>query len=394
MVTFEPLFQYHTVELTPPDLIAGLVVFVVFVRAIFRGFHSLPKMLLIPFIVFFFATGLSAIFAVDKIHAVAALFQELEFMALAWAFSIGTSAKTFLHIIHFLLGIFVFESLVGVGQFALGQGYPTGTFLVHQQYAFLTSVAALMAFALVSSETNRRRRLLYIIALSILLIGSLLGQERAPWLSFLVGGVAVAWYSGRKKRKRLLVGFGVTVLAAVLVVAAVPQLREVTTSRFAEAETDSYGQNSLLSRFLVWGIAFKLFTEHPVLGIGPKNFPTVIPHYASAAEMMGVEATDPHNVWLGLLAEQGVIGLVAYVYFFWAMIKLATSKLRTPLSDAAQAACLAYLAYQVFWFTMSLTYFKKGEGHIHFMMVGVMCGLYSQLTTASSSKLTPSIRTA
>jgi len=387
----QPLFDFHSIEFTHPDLIAAVVVVVVFTRALLKGFHPMPRIVTVPFIVFFAATLLSALFAMDKIHALAALVQELEFMALAWAFAALGRAKSILRVLNFILGLFVVESLIATGQFALSGSYPTGTFVVHQQYAFYTSFAAAIAFGLLSGETNHRRRVLYILTLSILVIGSLLGQERAPWLSFLVAGVAIVWYAGRE-RKRLFSWFGVTVLTGILLVVTVPQLREMTISRLEEAQTDTYAQNSLLSRLLVWGIAFKLFTEHPILGIGPKGFPTVVPHYASSEDLMGIEATDPHNIWLGMAAEQGIVGLVTYIVFVISMIRLATVQLRTSLSGLPRSLYLACLGYFVFWLVMSYSVFFKGSGHIHFMLLGMMVGLHHQLSlerpTAPSISLT------
>jgi O-antigen ligase len=235
-----------------------------------------------------------------------------------------------------------------------------------------------MAFALLSNEAAPRRRLFYLVTLAVLLIGSLLGLERAPWLSFVVGAMAVTWYSGKgKRRKRLLVGFGVTLVAAIILVASVPRLREVTVSRIAEAEKDSERRNSLLSRLLLWKIAYELFLRNPVLGIGPKNFQTVIPHLASMEEMQGFEKVDPHNVWIGMLAEQGLTGFFTYVAFCWAVIKLGTSGLRIPaLPSLPRSLCLAYIAYFFFWLTMSYPFFQKGAGHIDFMLIGLMLGLH------------------
>ena len=286
----EPLFAVGSVEFTHPDLVASLIVLAAGGRAVVKGFGRVPRSIVITSSLFLLSTALSALVAKDTLRGFAAVLQDLEFLAILWAYSSVIDPKNFLRVIHFTLAVFVFQSLVAAGQFVTGVSMPTGTFFSHQQYAFFISVGACVAFALFASEQVGWKKFLYLITLSILVVGSLLGQERAPWLSFVLSGAVVGAYSGRKRRKVLLMGLAMTVTAAVLLVVGVPQLREVTISRIAEAEVQTESRNSLLSRFLLWGIAFKLFTENPILGIGPKNFVSVVPHYATSEEMMGSEA--------------------------------------------------------------------------------------------------------
>jgi O-antigen ligase len=387
------MFQYQSVDFTQADLVAFIVVLAVFVRALIKGFHSLPRVVVFPFVLFFFSTALSTAFGIDKVHGVAALLQELEFMGVAWAFSLLTDAKAFLRIIHFILAIFLFESVIAIWQFILGAAMPTGTFVVHQQYAFYTSFAAAMAFALLSNETGPKKRI-YTIILAVLLVGSLLGQERATWLSFVVGTSAVVWFSG-KNRKRLLIGFGVTVLGAVLLVATVPRLAEMTVARFAEAETDTPRQNSLLSRLILWKVAYDMFTENPVLGIGPKAYQFVVSRHASVAELQGNSRADPHNVWIGTLAEQGIIGFATYVAFCVGVFKLAIVPLRKrSVVGLPRSLCLVYVAYFFFWLTMSYPFFQKGAGHIDFLLIGLMAPLYKNLTSGNRPSRAPALSTA
>src|ERR1700685_4666602 len=110
LVSAQPLLEFKSVEFTGPDVVAGAVVIAVFGRALIKGFHFLPRSLSVPFCLYFLATVISA------------------------AFAILTDAKIFLRIVHCILGIFVFESLVAAWQFLLGADMPTGTFIEHQQY--------------------------------------------------------------------------------------------------------------------------------------------------------------------------------------------------------------------------------------------------------------------
>jgi O-antigen ligase len=373
-VNAEPLISVGDVEFTQPDVVFIVVALLVITRATFRGFHSLPKAFFFPLFLFLLSAVASSVNAPDKLRAAAGVLQILEFGLLAWCFSLVTSPKLFLRIIHSMLGLFIFETAVATFQFAAGVAMPTGTFGGHQQYAFYTSFSAAMAFALFINEKDKPMRLAYLLVLLFLLFGSLIGQERAPWLSFLVAGFVVILYAG-KRRKRLLITFGATVLTAVILVASIPQLRDVTISRLAESENDSESSNSLLSRLAVWGVAYQLFVDHPILGVGPKNFTSLVPHYLSVEDMMGSDTVDTHNVWIGTLAEQGVIGFVTYLILCFAILRLAIRPLRSNLSPMVRSLCLAFLAYHLFWFTMSLHYFSKGAGHMHFMMIGLILGL-------------------
>ena len=209
----------------------------------------------------------------------------------------------------------------------------------------------------------------------ILLFGAILGQERAPWLSFLISGTAITFLAGKGKRRKQMLQFGAAVLIMVIAVASIPQVREKVVARLTEVEIEDVQHNTLLSRLMFWALAWKLFTEHPVLGVGPKNFITLTPSYLTVGEMGGLEAADPHNVWVGILAEGGLLGFFTYVPLCIAILALAYRRLRDPAWQSLRPFLLAYLAYHVFMFAMSYHYFTKAEGHLHFLMVGLMVGV-------------------
>ena len=390
LMDIKPLFQIGDVEFTQPDLVLVVIVMLVIGRAIFRGFHPLPRIFVLPVSLYLLSTIVSGLNASDSLRAAAAVIQVLEFSSLAWCFMLVTSPKYFLRIIHAIFGIFIFETLLAISQFIAGDPAPRATFLQHQEFAMYTSYAAAMAFALLMNQDQPGKRWYYGVILFVLLVGSLLGQERAPWLGFVFSGLAVAYYSGQK-RKRLLRAFAITVLGAIMLIASVPQLREVTLNRLAEAGSDSEQSNSLLSRLALWGVAFQFFVAHPVLGVGPKNYTSLIPHYLSVDEMMGSDKLDPHNVWIQTLAEQGIIGFVTYLVFCVAVLKLAVRGLRQQLPPAIHGLWAAALAYHVFWMTMSYHYFAKSAGHTHFMIIGLMLGSSTMFRPKPDGQTSPSV---
>jgi O-antigen ligase len=61
-------------------------------------------------------------------------------------------------------------------------------------------------------------------------------------------------------------------------------------------------------------VGLAMFRDHPVLGVGPGNYPG---HYLEYSPKIGLdprlEAREPHNLYLGALAETGIIGGCAFL---------------------------------------------------------------------------------
>jgi len=389
LTDIEPIFQIGDVEFTQPDVVLVTILLLVLVRSIFKGLHTLPKIFVLPVALFLLSTMLSGINARDTLRAAAAVVQLLGFVSLAWCFALVTSPKYFLRMIHALFAVFIFETLVAGSEFLAGDPMPKGTFGQHQEFAMYTSYAAAMAFALMANQEQAGKRWLYGAAMCLLLIGSLLGQERAPWIGFVVSALAVSYFSG-EKRKRLLRGFAITMLAVFILVASVPPLREATLYRWAEVGNESEQNNSLLSRLALWGVAYGFFVSNPILGVGPKNYTSLVPHYLSVEEMMGADRLDPHNVWIQTLAEQGLVGFITYIVLCIAILRIAVRGLRQKqLPREVHALWAASLAYHLFWISMSYHYFAKGAGHIHFVIIGLMLGLAKMPSAKPDAQLSP-----
>jgi O-antigen ligase len=69
----------------------------------------------------------------------------------------------------------------------------------------------------------------------------------------------------------------------------------------------------------LWSVATRVIGDHPVLGVGAGNFQVVAPEYASetvnlpSVHLVVDEPHVAHSAYLGVFAELGIIGLVAFV---------------------------------------------------------------------------------
>jgi putative inorganic carbon (hco3(-)) transporter len=176
----------------------------------------------------------------------------------------------------------------------------------------------------------------------------------------------------RYLRARHLAAIG---LAVALLVAAVPAYRErvatVTaiggaTARAGEQTTADESTRSRTTEMLAAGLAF---ADHPLLGVGPGAFPY---YYQRYAQRVGIEVRDEtqsgpergelprreaHDIVLGIAADLGIAGLVAFGgVMFLTLRNLVRARRRSlerrqelaNLSDSLLLALVAYLTAGLF----------------------------------------------
>ena len=142
-------------------------------------------------------------------------------------------------------------------------------------------------------------------------------------------------------RRRVLYG------AIIVAVAGVAFL---TTTKNFHQHFDA-GRSSGEVRKQIWVTSWALIAKHPIFGIGPNAFQvayqTELPkHYFPPLEWL---VAQPHNLYLALWLETGLLGLLAalasFVYFFAQMKKLIRDPAHRPYVVAALAAIAAILVH-------------------------------------------------
>ncbi|MCU0269479.1 MAG: O-antigen ligase family protein [Acidimicrobiales bacterium] len=185
-----------------------------------------------------------------------------------------------------------------------------GTFLHPNPFAMYACILLVMAVALVGVVSMRRRPVLLvgIGALGLALVGT---YARGAWIAAVVGVATVAVV----KRSRLLALVLVVGLAAVVV--AVPS----AVQRFADLDTAERGSgdpaNSLSWRLSYWRDAMPLAERNPVTGIG----------LGMVSQELD-EGVPPHNDYVRIFVETGVVGLIAFVGLLLALVVTARTALR------------------------------------------------------------------
>jgi O-antigen ligase len=161
-------------------------------------------------------------------------------------------------------------------------------------------------------------------AAAFCMLGVFLTVSRAGLVSLGVAALAAVILSGRWRPMAISAAIVVCIgTIGYFIAVAPPEARERVTT--AEGGT---GREDL------WAVAWRMVEDEPVHGIGAGNFQTVSIHYLIAPGALQRDdfiVTEPkvaHNVFLGTLAELGVVGLGLFLALIAALLALSLRAIR------------------------------------------------------------------
>ena len=242
----------------------------------------------------------------------------------------------------------------------------------------ITVVAVLAPLALAAASL-RPRRLVQVIVVGffaslITAIGVV--QSRTALLTAVVAVLAFAalargWRSTRRPRLLLL---------PVGIVAVAFAVDALVGFRFAHKVMHDW-QGS--GRLALWAAALAMFRDAPLLGHGPNSYVLHYRAYLDALQLPAWIHIDPrvtpwaHNLYLELLAEQGVVGLTAFLAMGAVGLSMVNQIKRSPHRDlqclgaGAGAAFIAFLTAASF----ELSFIRAWVTIILFTLLGLLTTL-------------------
>lgn len=183
------------------------------------------------------------------------------------------------------------------------------------RYAQFMEVAVGIAVGL-AFASHGLRRALGLLAAAVALAAVVLTLSRGAAVG--MGVVLVALLVVRAISARLVASVVVAATAAVLLVPGYGDRIESSAAGLDVLANDSStaeADRAIESRLTQNLAALDMFDESPIFGVGPGGYNVL---YADYAERVGfyvhVGATrEPHSLYLGLLAEQGVVGTFTFL---------------------------------------------------------------------------------
>src|SRR5690606_34937631 len=144
-----------------------------------------------------------------------------------------------------------------------------------------------------------------------------------------------------------------------------------TFRKLDDAKEANQNLNTATTRLWLWQSALKMFYDHPIIGIGPGNYNVALKDYAPSrllfSEKTKIEKNylHSHNVFLNILAEFGLSGLIITLAF---VMYLSIALVRrfgifpflpshALLSAIFLSFCFDNFFHSQFYFVLSLTFF-------------------------------------
>ncbi|MGW0120095.1 O-antigen ligase family protein [Streptomyces sp. NPDC003327] len=286
-----------------------------------------------------------------------------------------------------LVGLALLQGAVGVAQFLTGTGASyqgediraVGTFGPTDVMGMATVVSYGLVIVVGIALGGRagRARTAALVCTGLLCVPLVLSFSRGAWIATVLACSLQLVLSGLRRAGRvaLAVGaLGVVLVGGFGIGSEVVEERVASITRVAAAP-----DQSVTDRYTMWAAAGEMWRGEPLTGVGLKGFPQYRDSHASVALSSGSDTAgagaafqrqpllSPHNMYLLVLSEQGLLGLLALAGSWLALLVGALRRRRLGTDCALVAAGL--LSWQL------IDFFYADIGGPSTVLMSVVFGL-------------------
>jgi O-antigen ligase len=247
----------------------------------------------------------------------------------------------------------------------------------------------LMALASIERFAGTRWALFPFAAFLSGAAASIMSGSRGGWIALLFSFVPLYSYGRPAMKRRIVI---LVAVSATLFVGGYFVPESNIKQRVAEAVTDisryeTHGSadSSVGARFEMWKGAWKMFSEHPVSGVGRANFHDALGRLIDRGKISPAvrDFHHAHNEMLNTLATEGLIGGLTLAFLYAAPIMFFMRCLRRDDASKpyALAGLLLVLSFIDFGLTQVLFAHHVGSG-FYALTVCLLAGICVSLERA------------
>ena len=264
----------------------------------------------------------------------------------------------------FIWGFVISAMVIAVNQIMFKFGYG-GLYSFQDNPGIVTlyvSISGLICLFFISKDRNASNFLFAIVSIASI-FASLLSGGRGVWIAAILTVVIVLLLNplnwGKNAKLIVLSSFiGIIFISYFIPQTSVKDRVDMTVSNVTSWVMHGKADTSSGARLEMWKAALEVIKENPIIGVGEDNYAL---HQKKLIEQGRIDKfvgnfTHPHGEYITSLVEQGVIGLLAFIFvlltpimFFIKIIKHNSFNYRERV--LATSGMLISLHYSFYSFT-------------------------------------------
>jgi probable O-glycosylation ligase (exosortase A-associated) len=198
----------------------------------------------------------------------------------------------------------LFCAIVGLNS---GGKVPDSSFMGDENdFALVMNMAIPFTYFMFLQADRFKKKLLYLCAIGVFVAAAVASLSRGGF----IGLVAVGLFFWLKSPKKVLSSIVVTLMVAILYLSAPQTYWDEVRSIQNENIQEGTGQE----RWYSWQCGWRMFLDHPIIGVGQGNFPWNFVQYEPPGglwdRLHGGRAA--HSVYFTLIPELGAIGTILF----------------------------------------------------------------------------------
>ncbi|MEU6772658.1 O-antigen ligase family protein [Streptomyces sp. NPDC046759] len=369
-------------RVTPADAASGLVVLWAVVRTVRQARRPLTRTAAVVFGLPVIGVAVAATGAPHAGDGLVGLIRYLQiFVLVPVAILVLLRDRRDVRLVAWsLIALAVWEGAIGVHQYLTGTGAlyagtfvrAVGTFGPTEVMGMATVVASgvVAATGLALGAPTRRQRIAATVVALALLLPLTVSFSRGSWIATAATCGAQLLLAGVR---RAVKAFAAAVAAAVVLVGGfgvgttMLQQRLDSITQVADAP-----DQSVLDRYSLWAAAVDMWRDRPVTGVGLRGFPEYRDGHAplsvnSASDTGGAghgyyrePFLSPHDMYLEVLSEQGLLGMVTVVGSWLALLVCALGGLLRTRGARHGRDCALIACGLLLWHLVDFLYADTG----------------------------------
>lgn len=172
-----------------------------------------------------------------------------------------------------------------------------------------------LALATAAAVRSNALRSAAFAAVVLAMISLILTGSRGGLLALAAAILAAVVFAGRWRPQVLAVSLALALTGVTSFAAFAPQEIRDRLSRLDPAQTNIAEEG----RATLWQVGWRIVEDHPIAGVGIGNFQdasgayVLLPGQTARTDQVIDRNQGPHNMYLGMLAEVGTVGLLLFI---------------------------------------------------------------------------------